>query len=121
ELRQLAHRIITSRSRTSPSRMLKPRIIGCSRSMSETRTYHASGRNAWRTSVSEGYASVWVWEWKIPRTSHPLSSISFHTLSCSETDVRRSEEHTSELQSRSDLVCRLLLEKKKKSTMTIRM
>src|SRR2546421_7714226 len=28
----------------------------------------------------------------------------------------RSEEHTSELQSRSDLVCRLLLEKKKKST-----
>src|SRR2546421_5287913 len=28
--------------------------------------------------------------------------------------VPRSEEHTSELQSRSDLVCRLLLEKKKK-------
>src|SRR2546428_8984981 len=30
----------------------------------------------------------------------------------------RSEEHTSELQSRSDLVCRLLLEKKKKRTFT---
>src|SRR5450432_4608178 len=29
--------------------------------------------------------------------------------------ARRSEEHTSELQSRSDLVCRLLLEKKKKN------
>src|SRR5438034_2914802 len=28
--------------------------------------------------------------------------------------IRRSEEHTSELQSHSDLVCRLLLEKKKK-------
>src|SRR2546428_3516075 len=28
----------------------------------------------------------------------------------------RSEEHTSELQSRSDLVCRLLLEKKKKKS-----
>src|SRR5438874_8282929 len=28
--------------------------------------------------------------------------------------VQRSEEHTSELQSRRDLVCRLLLEKKKK-------
>src|SRR5438034_8276237 len=28
--------------------------------------------------------------------------------------VERSEEHTSELQSHSDLVCRLLLEKKKK-------
>src|SRR2546421_6677323 len=33
----------------------------------------------------------------------------------------RSEEHTSELQSRSDLVCRLLLEKKKnKTSQTIR-
>src|SRR2546421_3574420 len=31
---------------------------------------------------------------------------------------KRSEEHTSELQSRSDLVCRLLLEKKKKMTNT---
>src|SRR5206468_8829763 len=31
---------------------------------------------------------------------------------------RRSEEHTSELQSRSDLVCRLLLEKKKKKNKT---
>src|SRR2546430_4432292 len=30
-------------------------------------------------------------------------------------DVSRSEEHTSELQSQSNLVCRLLLEKKKKS------
>src|SRR5436309_7383490 len=31
---------------------------------------------------------------------------------------RRSEEHTSELQSRENLVCRLLLEKKKKSSTT---
>src|SRR2546422_4553724 len=30
--------------------------------------------------------------------------------------IQRSEEHTSELQSRLHLVCRLLLEKKKKST-----
>src|SRR5260221_7891283 len=30
--------------------------------------------------------------------------------------ITRSEEHTSELQSHSDLVCRLLLEKKKKRT-----
>src|SRR5260221_7632623 len=32
---------------------------------------------------------------------------------------RRSEEHTSELQSHSDLVCRLLLEKKKKNNNSI--
>src|SRR5438034_5866810 len=34
--------------------------------------------------------------------------------SCSSRRRARSEEHTSELQSHSDLVCRLLLEKKKK-------
>src|SRR5438067_13769304 len=33
---------------------------------------------------------------------------------CARRRCRRSEEHTSELQSRFDLVCRLLLEKKKK-------
>src|SRR5207302_5626875 len=33
-------------------------------------------------------------------------------------DARRSEEHTSELQSRENLVCRLLLEKKKKKKQT---
>src|SRR2546427_8956366 len=32
------------------------------------------------------------------------------------TSISRSEEHTSELQSQSNLVCRLLLEKKKKIT-----
>src|SRR3989475_11732312 len=39
-----------------------------------------------------------------------------------ENQVRRvhAEEHTSELQSQSNLVCRLLLEKKKKSTQTAR-
>src|SRR5436190_11706419 len=36
----------------------------------------------------------------------------FERLPCQNS--RRSEEHTSELQSHSDLVCRLLLEKKKK-------
>src|SRR5256884_5053052 len=35
------------------------------------------------------------------------------TQTCSSTGMLRSEEHTSELQSRLHLVCRLLLEKKK--------
>src|SRR2546421_1553462 len=34
---------------------------------------------------------------------------------CLRVPSQRSEEHTSELQSRSDLVCRLLLEKKKRN------
>src|SRR2546430_7850425 len=36
----------------------------------------------------------------------------------SAVDLRRSEEHTSELQSQSNLVCRLLLEKKKKTALS---
>src|SRR3989440_1404655 len=40
-----------------------------------------------------------------------------NTSACSSVgQLSRSEEHTSELQSRSDLVCRLLLEKKKKKS-----
>src|SRR5699024_11616352 len=34
-------------------------------------------------------------------------------IGLAKTPIKRSEEHTSELQSRFDLVCRLLLEKKK--------
>src|SRR6185295_13251207 len=39
-------------------------------------------------------------------------------FTATETAVARSEEHTSELQSRQYLVCRLLLEKKKKNKIT---
>src|SRR5687768_18225403 len=39
---------------------------------------------------------------------------------CDIDAVLRSEEHTSELQSRLHLVCRLLLEKKKKTTINIK-
>src|SRR2546427_2904417 len=51
--------------------------------------------------------------------SAPRVSAAAPTLSCAcsswpLTPSNRSEEHTSELQSQSNLVCRLLLEKKKK-------
>src|SRR5438034_5545026 len=49
-----------------------------------------------------------------PEWSPDGSMIAF--LTDREKDGERSEEHTSELQSHSDLVCRLLLEKKKKPT-----
>src|SRR5690606_41501893 len=42
---------------------------------------------------------------RIPRSAY--------CIGCGTGDCRRSEEHTSELQSRENLVCRLLLEKKK--------
>src|SRR5438874_8080335 len=54
------------------------------------------------------------------RATHPsrasLPATAIHTSSVDHAAPRstlRSEEHTSELQSRRDLVCRLLLEKKK--------
>src|SRR5207247_7082860 len=59
----------------------------------------------------------------MPRTIvHPVeietSWLETHPLARTSTTVKslRSEEHTSELQSRVDLVCRLLLEKKKSIT-----
>src|SRR5258708_13557780 len=71
----------------------------------------------------------------IPRTSTPMEigSVNANKRRCSVTSRRvtpkamppktmpkatRSEEHTSELQSPDHLVCRLLLEKKKKDKLT---
>src|SRR2546422_3680918 len=50
------------------------------------------------------------WVPRIPSPPRPCGP--FRESRCSQS--RRSEEHTSELQSRLHLVCRLLLEKKKK-------
>src|SRR2546430_7058648 len=47
------------------------------------------------------------------RSSWPRSSSCKATRTQENRVARRSEEHTSELQSQSNLVCRLLLEKKK--------
>src|SRR5437868_11814501 len=44
---------------------------------------------------------------------------SHHAIASQQLFDERSEEHTSELQSRFDLVCRLLLEKKKKKQIDI--
>src|SRR5690606_39611089 len=50
------------------------------------------------------------------KTGCPRSRMSARTSRSARTRQTRSEEHTSELQSRENLVCRLLLEKKKKTT-----
>src|SRR5688572_31374124 len=47
-----------------------------------------------------------------------MRSVSSRVGGDSHEAITRSEEHTSELQSQSNLVCRLLLEKKKKHTNT---
>src|SRR5260221_4754179 len=62
----------------------------------------------WLTgSSAEIIFGVWAWRFVGSRAA---------VAGC--VDHGRSEEHTSELQSHSDLVCRLLLEKKKKSNTT---
>src|SRR3712207_7188464 len=57
-----------------------------------------------------------------PYSSRVVSMAPQPPISCAVRNVcspiGRSEEHTSELQSRQYLVCRLLLEKKKKNTLT---
>src|SRR6266496_5687707 len=49
-------------------------------------------------------------------TDHPTGVVMGAPTPDGQGVLWRSEEHTSELQSRRDLVCRLLLEKKKKTT-----
>src|SRR5260370_30962585 len=49
-----------------------------------------------------------------------LRLVAIRVCDDAEVDVERSEEHTSELQSHLNLVCRLLLEKKKKKVITNR-
>src|SRR2546430_8609483 len=61
-----------------------------------------------------------IWAQKFAASAQDLArSKTPSTRPCatgSRTSALRSEEHTSELQSQSNLVCRLLLEKKKKQT-----
>src|SRR5260221_2322136 len=76
------------------------------------------------TLFRSGVLGIWVSDRPVDKMKQPPSPLItsgqldfWGPLPCGE-DVRmrpvsRSEEHTSELQSHSDLVCRLLLEKKK--------
>src|SRR2546429_8636685 len=61
--------------------------------------------------LSTTFSRVWA---KLETITIAAAPLSFNW--CSSSRGVRSEEHTSELQSRLHLVCRLLLEKKKKNT-----
>src|SRR5437870_4071991 len=83
----------------------------------------AGGGRASSTPVSVSSASVSMKTARIPRAGTGSSANAENTQSLRKSTTRltlwwktRSEEHTSELQSRGHLVCRLLLEKKKKIT-----
>src|SRR5688572_32490815 len=63
---------------------------------------------------SNVYAHRWIYEWfNGPIAEGLVIDHLCRNRGCDKTFGYRSEEHTSELQSQSNLVCRLLLEKKK--------
>src|SRR5712664_4390078 len=66
--------------------------------------------------LGEGRADVRSAETELWRPAMPLLTLRAGDAVTTTQDAWRSEEHTSELQLRSDLVCRLLLEKKKTRT-----
>src|SRR2546421_8854465 len=66
-------------------------------------------------STQPGLGKIWRNSFCADATTLPLWSNTMARELVVPWSRARSEEHTSELQSRSDLVCRLLLEKKKKT------
>src|SRR5256886_11210462 len=58
---------------------------------------------------------MWRFSSRLVRSTRSTRSVELLPTSVTTGVLARSEEHTSELQSQSNLVCRLLLEKKKKN------
>src|SRR5438445_10016530 len=69
----------------------------------------------WAGRVFEDFQVGDIYEHPLGRTVLAADNVWFTCLTMN-TNPIRSEEHTSELQSRQYLVCRLLLEKKKSAT-----
>src|SRR5207302_9734570 len=71
---------------------------------------------AWNTNTNNivHYFGLWSWEGDYTSGAAQVYTNHFDPLWIPDLTRDRSEEHTSELQSRENLVCRLLLEKKKK-------
>src|SRR2546430_8619436 len=82
---------------------MRPRVGDCSISAARSNEQPPPGR----TAANQQHILRLIVTWLSIRA--PCSSCSPRGPPC----IRRSEEHTSELQSQSNLVCRLLLEKKK--------
>src|SRR2546422_7960196 len=80
-------------------------------------SYVAGSRVSVRVSLAPGWMTAISFSIPCPSTSKPcgmLPALVMLNVTVPAGTVVRSEEHTSELQSRLHLVCRLLLEKKKR-------
>src|SRR3712207_8664372 len=80
-----------------------------------TTLFRSSFPTSWCSEFPARRARSCFWEWSA--TSRLVGGCTNHVYCGAESPTagRRSEEHTSELQSRQYLVCRLLLEKNNKS------
>ena len=81
--------------------------------------HQVSGRNRLEIAKYEQYAHLVALSNAAKNNPELAAALGSDYTITPDIVVVRSEEHTSELQSRSDLVCRLLLEKKKKKHNTI--
>src|SRR5690606_40407533 len=70
------------------------------------------GKGSWVKSLPTKWPTP-IWNWATRSTHRTRSKWPPNSITTAKS--RRSEEHTSELQSRENLVCRLLLEKKKEN------
>src|SRR5207249_5447696 len=74
----------------------------------------ARSGGAWKTASCSPYVTpTWIISRSTTIATATTTAIGSSTSCRASSTTSRSEEHTSELQSRFDLVCRLLLEKKK--------
>src|SRR2546430_3404304 len=109
---RLFHRMNRSIELTASARILLPGLseafAGIQSSVRRLRAHNDTGTLT--VTASPSFAAKWLVV-RLHRFQERWPEID---VRISATD--RSEEHTSELQSQSNLVCRLLLEKKKKST-----
>src|SRR5260370_29545461 len=72
-------------------------------------------RSLWKWPATSTRFAFRRWPPETPLVGPPCWTIRKHCFKCAQGSVvQRSEEHTSELQSHLNLVCRLLLEKKKR-------
>src|SRR6266496_5510523 len=86
-------------------------LSGCHRPASKAEVQQTASDAAAKVKVEsakarEQLADAWL------TTKIQSKFVGDHEIKATDINVSRSEEHTSELQSRRDLVCRLLLEKK---------
>src|SRR5438034_6428852 len=80
-----------------------------------TTLFRSAGRGLRKDRADGAWSASRLRPARLPRRLI-VSQESHRPLRVPHPAIPRSEEHTSELQSHSDLVCRLLLEKKKKKT-----